>query len=330
MKPSILVLFALALVLGAILAEGPRPPATASAAADQRDAQRDSSERAITILLPELAARLDAAAAAGDSQDIGGVLSVARGYQELGLAEAATAWYERLENLNGASFFADAIFHGRFELALQGASSSEALSLLIDSYAEQIADPDATLLTRAFTGVGRRGDWAAAGRLVERSLALYAGPVPADLLYLQGRVLRRENRLAEALMHFEQQLAALAAPETVHPTLIAQRPRFLRAAADCAFLMNDQLRARGLYSQLVFDDEADPEQRQWARFQLAQMDMLANAYAEAEISFRGIVADSLGTPAGQFFVFIAEHCAAMKTKTASHPALNASLSATLD
>lgn len=328
MKLSILVL--LALILGAILAEGPRPLATASAAADQSDAQRDSSERAITILLPELAARLDAAAAAGDSQDIGGVLSVARGYQELGLADAATAWYERLENLNGASFFADAMFHGRFELALQGASSSEALSLLIDSYAEQIADPDATLLTRAFTGVGRRGDWAAAGRLVERSLALYTGPVPADLLYLQGRALRRENRLGEALMHFEQQLAALAAPETVHPTLIAQRPRFLRAAADCAFLMNDQLRARGLYSQLVFDEEADPEQRQWGRFQLAQMDMLANAYAEAEISFRGIAADSLGTLAGQWAVSLAEHCAAMKIKTASHPALNASLGATLD
>lgn len=330
MKPSILVLFALALLLGALLAEGPRPPAAAVAAGETGEASADSSERAITILLPELAARLDAAAAAGDSQDIGSVLSVARGYQELGLASDATAWYERLENLNGASFFADAIFHGRFELAMQGENSGEALALLLDSYGDQIADPDATLLARAFTGVGRQGDWAAAGRLVERSLALYTGPVPADLLYLQGRVLRRENRLSEALMHFEQQLAALAQPETVHPTLIAQRPRFLRAAADCAFLMNDQLRARGLYSQLVFDEEADDEQRQWGRFQLAQMDMLDNAYAEAELSFRRIVTDSLGTLAGQWAVALAEHCAAMKTKTASHAALGPSLSATLD
>jgi hypothetical protein len=321
MKISLPMLILPALVLGSALAAGPRTAVPAAGPAAATAAGADSIARAITILLPELEARVGQLHGSVDSQDMAAVLSVARGYQELGLHDQATAWYERLENLEDADLFADAIFNGRLELAMREADNA-ALAAVIANYSERVAEPDATLLARALTGVGRRGDWEEVGRLLEASLALYADQVPADLVYLQGRVYRRENRLGEAVAHFERQLAAMAAPDAVHPTLLAQRSRFLRGAADCAFLMNDQLRARGFYQQLILEGER--EEQEWGHFQIAQMDMLASDYAQAESSFRRIAADSLGTPAERWAASLAEHCAAMNAQRVTFAAAGAS------
>jgi tetratricopeptide (TPR) repeat protein len=327
MKPSISVLALLALLLGGALAAGPRemPPATAAAGAAAADG--DSVAHAITILLPELEARLGKLAGVAATQDKVAVLSVARGYQELGLYDQATAWYERLENLEDTDLFADAIFNGRIEMAMRDESGA-ALAAVIANYSANVAEPDATLLSRAFTAVGRRGNWEEAGRLLEASLALYPDRVPADLLLLKGRVLRRENRLSEAVVHFEALLDAMGVPEAVHPTVLAQRGRFLRAAADCSFLMNDQLRARNFYQRLI--EAGDPEQQEWGSFQIAQMDMLANDYALAETDFRRIAADSLGTLAEQWSAALAEHCAAMAAQRATYATLSPRLKAALD
>lgn len=329
MKIPLPMLILPVLALGGALAAGPRTaiPAAAPVAATAMAAGADSIARAITILLPELEARVGQLQGRVDSQDMAAVLSVARGYQELGLHDQATAWYERLENLEDADLFADAIFNGRLELAMHEADNA-ALAAVIANYSERVAEPDATLLARALTGVGRRGDWEEVGRLLEASLALYADQVPADLVYLQGRVYRRENRLGEAVAHFERQLAAMDAPGAVHPTLLAQRGRFLRGAADCAFLMNDQLRARGFYQRLILEGER--EEQEWGHFQIAQMDMLASDYAQAESSFRRIAADSLGTLAEGWAASLAEHCAAMNAQHATFAAAGASSPVGLD
>jgi tetratricopeptide (TPR) repeat protein len=333
MKISLPLLIVPVLVLGSAIAAQPRSatptdtPAAAVAAATRADAGADSIARAITILLPQLEAKVGQLAGSVNTQDMAAVLSVARGYQELGLHEQATAWYERLENLEDRDLFADAIFNGRLELAMTEASDA-ALASVIANYAEHVAEPDATLLARALTGVGRRGSWEEAGRLLEASLALYRDQVPADLLYLQGRVDRRENRLGEAVDHFERQLAAMAEPGAVHPTLLEQRGRFLRGAADCAFLMNDQLRARGLYQRLAV--EGDAVEQEWGHFQLAQIDMLASDYAQAEHSFRRIAADSLGTLAELWAASLAEHCAAMSAQRSTLATAGAATSVGLD
>jgi len=320
MKPMMPILVVSALGLGSALAASPpdaAPPATPTTSPAALPSGADSIARAITILLPELEARVGQLAGDADSQDMAAVLSVARGYQELGLYDQATAWYERLENLEDAGLFADTIFNGRIEMAMRD-TSSEALATVIANYAENVAEPDATLLSRALTGVGRRGDWEEVGHLLEASLPLYKELVPADLLYLQGRVYRRENRLGEAVAHFERLLAAMQEPAAVHPTLLMQRGRFLRGAGDCSFLMNDLLRARGFYQSLVA--EGDPVEQEWGRFQIAQMDMLASDYALAESSFRRIAADSLGTLAEGWAASLAAHCAAMSAQRATFAA----------
>ncbi len=327
MKPLMPILAVSALMLASTLAATPRATAPAASPPAVGNAGGDSIARAITILLPELEARVGHLDGSAGSQDMAAMLSVARGYKELGLYDRATAWYERLENLEDAELFADAIFNGRLEIAMRDASS-EALSAVIANYSDHVAEPDATLLSRALTAVGRRGDWEAVGRLLEASLPLYRELVPADLVYLQGRVYRRENRLSEAVAHFERQLTAMQEPAAVHPTLLAQRGRFLRGAADCSFLMNDQLRARDFYERLIA--EGDVHEQEWGRFQIAQIDMLANDYARAERSFRQIAADSLGTLPELWAASLAEHCVAMGAQRATFAAAGATAPTGLD
>lgn len=326
MKSTLSLLALLVLLLGGgTLAAAPGDPAPDAPAAQPTDGGQDG-EHAITILLPELEKRLGKLEGidTASTQDLAGALSVARGYQKLGLYEEASKWYERLEHLNGAELFADAIFNGRLAMAV-GSGDADSLRAIILQGGPNVADPDATLLTRAFTEVGRRGDWNQVGELVKTSLSLYGDKVPADLLYLQGRALRRQNRLAEAVLHFERQLNAMKVPDAVHPSVLSQKGRFLRAAADCSFLMNDQLRARGLYQRLAV--EGEPNEREWGRFQIAQMDMLANDYPRAERVFRAIAADSLGTLAELWAAPLAQHCAEMQAQSKYYVSSSPRLSA---
>ncbi len=303
MKLSMLAILIAALLAGGSVAAGPEDDAPV-AGADQ-----DSLDQAITILLPELERKMEGLQDGAEAQDLVGALSIARGYLKLGLNDQAGEWYERLENLEGAELFGDAIFHGRLTMAANSADP-DSIATILENYTGTVEDPDPELLVEAFTSVGRSGAWKEVGQLVKSSLALYGDKIPGDLLFLQGRSLRREDRLIEAVYHFERQLNAMKVPDAVHPSLLAQRGRFLRAAADCSFLMNDRLRARGLYQQLI--EEGDARQREWGRFQIAQIDMLANDYARAERVFREIASDSLGTLAEVWAESLAEHCMEMR------------------
>lgn len=303
MKHSMLTLLVTAILLAGSVSAGPD-----DAAVDSSAVVEENSDRAITIVLPELERKLENAEP-GETQDLVGALSIARGYVQLGLHDEAAAWYERLDDLEGSELFGDAIFNGRLEMAV-GSGDPDSLESIIRDYGDRVEDPDEELLVEAFTGVGRNVGWKEVGKLVKASLSLYGDKVPGDLLFLQGRSLRRQNRLLEAVYHFERQLNAMKVPDAVHPSLITQRDRFIRAAADCSFLMNDRLRARGFYQQLI--EEGDDYHREWGRFQIAQIDMLANDYIGAGRVFREIAADSLGTLAEVWAQSLAEHCQEMR------------------
>jgi tetratricopeptide (TPR) repeat protein len=303
MKHSMLTLLIAAVLLAGSVSAGPEDTAVDSSAVEE-----NSSDRAITILLTELERKLENVEGA-ETQDLVGALSIARGYMQLGLHDVAAAWYERLEDLEGSDLFGDAIFNGRLEMAA-GSGDPDSLAAIIQEYGASVDDPDETLLVEAITSVGRNVGWKEVGSLVKASLTLYGDKVPGDLLFMQGRALRRENRLLEAVYHFERQLNAMKVPDAVHPSLLSQRNRFIRAAADCSFLMNDRLRARGFYQQLI--EEGDDYHREWGRFQVAQIDMLANDYVGAGRVFREIAADSLGTLAEIWAQSLAEHCQEMR------------------
>ncbi len=321
MKHSMLTLLVAAVLLAGSVSAGPE-----DAAFDSSTVGDDASDRAITILLPELERRLDKVEDDVDTQDLVGALSIARGYMQLGLHDKAAEWYERLEDLEGSELFGDAIFNGRLEMAV-GSGDPDSLESIIMEYGESVDSPDEALLVEAFTGVGRNVGWKEVGRLVLASLSLYGDKVPGDLLFLQGRTLRRENRLLEAVYHFERQLNAMKVPDSVHPSLLKQRSRFIRAAADCSFLMNDRLRARGLYNELI--DEGDDYHQEWGRFQIAQIDMLANDYVGAGRIFREIAADTLGTLAEIWAQPLADHCQEMRAHSeyyvTSSPRLKAAM-----
>lgn len=301
MKHAMPIMLAVCVLLGGVAPAGPE--------AGLAFAASDSTDRAITIVLPELEQKVGDLEEGAEPQDLVGALSVARGYLELGLMGEADEWYSRVENLEGAELFGDAIFNGRLAMAASS-GDPDSLAGILANYGDQVEEPDGELLASAFTSVGRSGNWRAVGDLIRSSLALYGDKLPGDLLFLEGRVLRRENRLIEAVYHFERQLNAMKVPDAVHPTLLEQRPRFLKAAADCSFLLNDRLRARGLYQQLL--SEGNPVQREWGRFQIAQIDMLANDYLHAEKSFRAIAGDSLGTLAELWAGSLANHCRRMR------------------
>ncbi len=303
MKHSMLTLLAAAILLAGSVSAGSEDAAMDSSVVDE-----ESTDRAITILLPELERKLETIES-GETQDLVGALSIARGYMQLGLHDEAAAWYDRLEDLEGSNLFGDAIFNGRLEMAV-GSGNPDSLESIIREYGSSVEDPDEELLVEAFTSVGRNVGWKEVGRLVKASLALFGDKAPGDLLFLEGRSLRRQNRLLEAVYHFERQLNAMKVPGAVHPSLLDQRSRFVRAAADCSFLMNDRLRARGLYQQLV--EEGDPYYREWGRFQIAQIDMLANDYVGAGRVFREIAADSIGTLAEVWAQSLANHCQEMR------------------
>lgn len=304
MKQALLFILTLMLLLGGSVSAGTEENAFGSASS-----ARDSSDRTITILLPELERRASNLDENAETQDLVGALSVARGYLELGLHAEASEWYERVENLDGTGLFGAALFHGRLTMAAQS-GDADSLEAIITTYGDQVENPDVELLVSALTNVGRAGSWEDVDRLAKSSMALFGEQAPSELVYLQGRALRRQGQLVEAIYHFERQLNAMKVPAAVHPSLLEQKGRFLRAAADCSFLMNDRLRARGLYQRLIKDGDAG--QREWGQFQVAQLDMLANDYQRAEATFRALAFDTLGTLAEAWAGALAEHCLEMR------------------
>jgi tetratricopeptide (TPR) repeat protein len=266
-------------------------------------------EQDITILLPLLEAKVSHVDSTADMRDLFRTLAVARGYLQLGLYEDAQGWFEHLAAIDSDSLLTDAIFDGRLASAV-GLGSLDSLGLLMDEYGQGLERPDPVVMARALSLVGRGGRWDEAETLVDRALTCYGDRPPAELVYLKGRVLRRQGRLSEAVQHFERQLNAMRVPSAVDSTVVAQRARFIQGAADCSFLLNDRLHARALYGRLLGED--DPWYAAWGRFQLAQLDMLDSAYEEAMTGFIGVAGDSIGARFCDWAQDLAEHCAVMR------------------
>ena len=265
-------------------------------------------ERAITILLPELEEKATAADGGSGAFDLYRAVSVARGYLQLGLYEEAAGWYERLEGLDTQGLFRESILDGKLTIAASR-GDVDSLSVLLARFGGAARETGGDALLRIFARLGNDGHWDLLATLIGDNMALFGDRPPADLLYLKGRALRRGGRLAEAVFHFESQLNALKVPAAVHPSLVEQAPRFLQAAADCSFLINDRLRARQLYQQLL--QAKAPGYAAWGLFQIANLNMLSNAYAKAEEDYRAVAADSTGGALQAWAEDLAKHCAGM-------------------
>lgn len=288
---------------------GATAPPAAEAADETAGGTPPAREQDITILLPLLEAKVSHVDSTADTRDLFRTLAVARGYLQLGLYEDAGNWFEHLANIDRDSLLTDAIFDGRLASAV-GLGKLDSLGLLMDEYGQGLERPDPAVMARALSLVGRGGRWDEAETLVDRSLAWYGDRPPAEIVYLKGRVLRRQGRLSEAVQHFERQLNAMRVPSAVDSSVVAQRARFIQGAADCSFLLNDRLHARALYGRLLVED--DPWYAAWGRFQLAQLDMLDSAYEEAMTGFLGVANDSIGARFCDWANDLAEHCAVMR------------------
>jgi hypothetical protein len=276
-------------------------------------------ERAITILMPELQAKAAGVDSSADAHDLYRTVSVARGYLKLGLYDDAATWYNKLERLDGGGLFAESLLDGKMTIAASSGEIEGVLALM-DEYGGRVEKTDGEQLLKAFEQICRNGQWQLVETLISKNMKIFGKKPPADLLYLQGRALRRQNRLAEAVFHFEAQINSLKVPASVHPSLVEQAPRFLQAAADCSFLINDRLRARQLYQQLL--KAKDPSYQSWARFQVAQLNMLANAYELAETGYRTVAADSTGWIIEEWAAELAAHCANMSLQRKYYITIN--------
>ncbi len=278
--------------------------------------REDLLTEAVTILLPDLEAKASRIDSVSDVRDLYRTVAVARGYLQLGLYEQADTWYERLSNLDGEGLFSEAVFHGRLSVAA-GKGDLDRVHSLLSEQREGIAEPDGELLIRVLDQFADGGHWDRVETLIAGCQEQYFGEKPpAMILLLKGRSLRRQGRLAEAVFHFESLLNDLKVPSALHPSLLEQKDRIVQAAADCSFLLNDRMRARQLYRELLASK--DPGYMAWGRFQLAQLDMLANEYEQAEEAFRIVSADTLGLRIGDWAGVLAEHCAAMKSYPQYH------------
>jgi tetratricopeptide (TPR) repeat protein len=279
------------------------------AGSDSSLARRDSLEKAITILLPGLEHKAERADSSARSEQLYQVLTVARGYLELGLYAQADYWFERLEALDGEGLFEEAIFHGRLS-SLAGKGRLDSLAVLLGAREGALVEEDAQLLVALLVQIGRLGRWGEVESLINQSLPLFGAKPPASVVYLQGRALRRQGRLADAVFHFETQINALKVPDSVHPTFRGARTRFIQGAADCSFLLNDRMRARSHYAQLMEED--DLFYSSWGRFQTAQLDMLGSEYERAAVGFERVAGLGMGLSIEDWSEKLAKHCEAMR------------------
>lgn len=301
-------LLALCLLFGLLSHVNPLRAAGAEGG-DSTASAGDSAEAAITILLPDLADKASSVDSTSGFKDLYRAVTVARGYLQLGLYEEASDWYERLAAVDREGLFADAVFHGRLSVAA-GTNDLDQLNELIRNQNGAIEDPDLDLLYGVCQQIAGGGDYAQVISMIESTRDLFGEKPPANILLLEGRALRREGRLVESVYHFERLLNALKVPSSVHPSLVEQKARLIQSAADCSFLMNDRLRARQLYRELLKDE--DPVYRAWGRFQLAQLDMLANDYEGAQHGFMQVSADSLDLRIEDWAQTLADHCRVMR------------------
>ncbi|MCP4548739.1 MAG: hypothetical protein GY835_19955 [bacterium] len=304
MKKSFTYLLILVLAIPASLARSEEdqgfPTSTGS---------RDSLERAITILLPQIETKLEGSGEDVTTRDLYRTVSIARGYLELELFDEAGEWFLRLEELDTNNLFSDAIFNGRVAIAA-GRGDIDSMQTLIRLKDENVENPDMDQIVAVYTEIGKSGKWELLEEVIANTLPFFGGKPPAMVLYLQGRAMRRQGKLPEAVFHFERMLNRMKIPESVNPDMIASKSMFIQAAADCSFLMNDRNRARRHYSTLI--DSEHPEYRSWGVFHIAQLDMLENKYERAEAGFKLIAAEQTGMRIEGWAEQLAAHCAKMQ------------------
>jgi len=266
-------------------------------------------------VLEEESSRLGDLLKADPSRELAGVelfklLTLARSYLAYGLYKEAEGWFIQLSAADREGLYEEPIFNGLLLSAI-GQGDWPRAEELISMEGRPSMEIDNAAFMRLLRHMADQGQQLAALELIDGLSMRDESRLTLSVLAYKGFLLREMGLLSEASDFYESMLERLSEPDALHPSVAAGEDLFLLGAADTAFLMNERIRARLRYGELFWSE--DVENRNWARFQLAQLDMLDNGYEAAEAAFARIGPDSLWDPASSWAVFLREHTSAMKT-----------------
>jgi len=294
-------------ILLAILLGGPLKPA----AVPFRALPMDSLESEAAFFQSRLAASEKTLAPKPLSvEDRFRLLTLARSYQAQGLYEISESWFRKLGEYDPGHDYEDAVFNGMLQCALCRGDWDRAERMLGLDNRRGIELDESSVLRL----VGHLKSEKRRARALEILDGIFAEPAlngTARLMLAKGTLLRESGRLQEAADFYENILNRMKVADSVHTTILAREDEIRRAAADCAFLLNDRLHARSYYALLEGSSRSDI--RNWARFQLAQLDMLDNGYRQAESVFASFGPDSLSSSMSAWAVYLREHARKMQS-----------------
>ncbi len=237
------------------------------------------------------------------------LLTMARSYLALGLFDIAESWFLRLAAGDADGFYEEPVFNGLLQSALGRGDWTRAEELLgVDS--AKIAELDEHAVLRMIRHMVDEGRNLQALDLLDGICLDNRESAFANLVLYKGLLLRSMDRLEDASFHYEALLNGMKSPGMLHPSVHAEEHQILQGAADSAFLLNDRLRARRHYGEL--SRSVHTELRNWAKFQLAQLDMLDNGYEQAAEVFASMGPDSIPDPMNAWAIYLREHTETMK------------------
>ncbi|MDP6418813.1 MAG: hypothetical protein QF492_03815 [Candidatus Krumholzibacteria bacterium] len=239
-------------------------------------------------------------------EDLYALLAISRSYSELQLFKEAGEWFTHLENQDRESLFSSAVSNGRLACALGLREDDQVKKILLSGHE---ADLDDELIGESLALLFERDQQKVCLDILDiysRKDVKTQGPA---YLLQRGRILRNSGHLAEASFHYESLLNALKVPGSLAKGVAAHTDDFLQGAADCAFLMNERLRARRHYGDLL---GINSTHHAWARFQLAQLDMLDNGYGKAESAFESLEPEELNKETHDWASLLQKHSGSLK------------------
>ncbi len=237
------------------------------------------------------------------------LLTMARSYLAFGLFDVSERWFLRLGQGDVDGFYEEPVFNGLLSCAL-GRGDWERAEELLSVDSSRIVELDENSVLRLIRHMVDEERHGAALGMINGICLDHRERATSNLVLYKGLLLRSMDRLVDASFHYEALLNAMKMPGSLHPSVVAVEHEIRQGAADCAFLLNDRLRARRHYRSL--STCVHTEQRNWARFQLAQLDMLDNGYEEAAEVFASLGPDSIPEPMSAWAVYLCEHASTMK------------------